>query len=597
MEKKNATTSKESRMFNCHTHIFTGDHVPPYLAKTFLPWPLYYLTNVSVLISLFRRWFNGPGTWKYRGWYKNLKSFLYKWKMLNVRYAVVTVLGFFIGLYISLQVIFILIDWIQILQPLSDDTNALIMKANDFLQAYWLIYIPEATAWKIVLVFVLFTFFKNGRNLVLFVLRKFWSFLDILPGKKTKALAGRYLNLGRFAFYKYQARIFGQLRDQYPNGTAFVVLPMDMEYMGAGKVRSRKQWGKINGKKVDAYGYQMNELARMKTYSRYKDLLYPFVFVDPRREKVDERTFFSYHLESEKVVLDDCFIKDYIEDKGFSGFKIYPPLGYYPFDEVLLPLWKYAADNGIPIMTHACRGVIYYRGKKKKEWDNHPVYLESRRKGEYGPLRLMETRNSKFTDNFTHPLNYLCLLEEALLRKVVGKASEDVKVLFGYTNAESPLKYDLSHFKLCFGHFGGDDEWARYLDSDRDQYSRQLVKHPEIGVDFLTDIKGANKQGKIEQIWKYTDWFTIICSIMLQYENVYADVSFILKSTEIQALLNQVLKHDKLSKKVLFGSDFYVVRHHNSDKHMLAMMRDGLSEKQFNMIARQNPISYLSVGC
>lgn len=595
MEKKNTASAVKPRMFNCHAHIFTGDHVPPYLARTFLPWPLYYLTNVSALIYLFRKWFNGPDRWKYKAWYKNLNAFFYKIKMLNVRYAIVTVLGFLVGLYISLQVIFILIDWMELIQPLSEGNARMIKELNEFLQAYWLVYIPKATAWKIVLVVVLFAFFKNGRNLVLFILRKLWSFLDILPGSKTKALAGRYLNLGRFAFYKYQARIFGQLRDQYPNGTAFIILPMDMEFMGAGKVKAKKEWKGKDGKRPDAYGYQMNELERMKSYPRYKDILHPFVCVDPRRTRVDEKVFFAYRLQEGKVVLDDCFIKDYIEEKKFSGFKIYPPLGYYPFEEALLPLWKYAADNQIPIMTHACRGVIYYRGKKKKEWDSHPVFLESRRKGKFGPLRLMETRNSKFTDNFTHPLNYLCLLDEALLRKVVGKASEEIKEIFGYKDEQSKMASDLCHLKLCFGHFGGDDEWARYFDSDRDQYSKQLVKHPNEGVDFLTDIKGASKQGKIEQIWKHTDWFTIICSLMLQYDNVYADVSFILKSVEIQALLNLVLSNDKLSKRVLFGSDFYVVRHHNSDKHMLAMMKDELSVAQFDLIARSNPLDYLGI--
>jgi len=587
--------SGKERMFNCHAHIFTGDHVPPYLAKTFLPFPLYYIAHVPMLIALFRRYFNGPGTWKYKGWYKNMKAFFYWWKMLNVRYWVVSLLGILVGLYISLQVIFILVDWIQALDPLSKETYSRIMDAERYLQDYWFIYIPHATAWKIVLVVVLFTFFKNGRNFVLFILKKFWAFLDILPGQQTKALLGRYMNLGRFALYKYQARIFGQLRDQYPNGTTFVILPMDMAFMGAGKVKPRKEWNILNDEKPDAYGYQMKELANMKQHWRYKDILSPFVAVDPRRKKVGAIDFFKYRQENGKVVLEDCFIKDYIENKNFSGFKIYPPLGYYPFDEHLLPLWKYAAENEIPIMTHACRGPVYYRGKKKKEWDTHPVFVESRRKGSYGPLRLMQTKNSKFTDNFTHPLNYLCLLEEELLRIIVGKGSEELKALFGYTDEKTPMAHDLSKLKLCFGHFGGDDEWARYLESDRDQYSKQLVKQPDEGVLFLTDITGANKQGKIEQIWKSTDWFTIISSLMLQYENVYADVSFILKTTEIQALLNDVLHHEKLSKRVLFGSDFYVVRHHNSDKHMLAMLRDELSEEQFELIARDNPLNYLSI--
>ncbi|NQT78460.1 MAG: hypothetical protein HQ565_12150 [Bacteroidetes bacterium] len=389
--------------------------------------------------------------------------------------------------------------------------------------------------------------------------------------------------------------ICSQLSDQYPEGTGFVILPMDMQYMEAGKIRKLKNRKDPKGGRLDPYARQMEVLASMKKHPRYKDRFYPFVFVDPRREEVIEKIFFKYRIDNGKVILEDCFIKDYIEDHKFNGFKIYPALGYYPFDETLLPLWKYAADNRIPVMTHSCRGVIYYRGKKKHEWDTHPIFEGSRGNKKYGPLRLMETKNSEFTNNFTHPLNYLCLLEEKLLRKVVGKSSNDnVRNLFGYSNPETPLKHNLEQLKLCFGHFGGDDEWTKFLDSDRDQYSKQMVKRPNHGVTFLTNLQGVNKQGKIEQLWRFTDWYTIICSIMLQYPNVYADLSFILKTTEIQPLLNQTLiNYPELSNKVLFGTDFYVVRHHKSDKQMLAEVRDELTINQFDQIARENPMKFL----
>ena len=41
-------------IINCHTHIFTGDHVPPYLAKTVVPAPLYFLINLSWVVGFFR---------------------------------------------------------------------------------------------------------------------------------------------------------------------------------------------------------------------------------------------------------------------------------------------------------------------------------------------------------------------------------------------------------------------------------------------------------------------------------------------------------------------------------------------------------------
>ncbi len=51
-------------------------------------------------------------------------------------------------------------------------------------------------------------FVKWGRNLLVFVFSKLWKFIGVLPGKKTKEMIGRYLNIGRYAFHKEQLTIF-----------------------------------------------------------------------------------------------------------------------------------------------------------------------------------------------------------------------------------------------------------------------------------------------------------------------------------------------------------------------------------------------------
>ena len=82
---------------------------------------------------------------------------------------------------------------------------------------------------------------------------------------------------------------------------------------------------------------------------------------------------------------------------------------------------------------------------------------------------------------------------------------------------------------------------------------------------------------------------------MLQYKNVYADISYILHDEVILPLLKQTLSNDGLKPKVLYGSDFYVVRNHKSDKAILADMRAGLTENEFDQIARYNPKTYLNL--
>lgn len=504
----------------------------------------------------------------------------YKIRMFGSRSGIRRAISFIVGLFLAIQVFYILNDWVSSLGYKSI-IGAYIQQARDWLSGYSLICIPGSIFGKLGLIIILVLFFKSGRNLLFFILKKAWSFLGVIPGPKSKELADRYLNLARFALYHDQSDVFTRLKNQYPEGTGFVVLPMDMEYMEAGELKEGFR-----------YADQMKNLQTVKKNN--KDIFFPFVFVDPRRVVEEGNAHLKYKINDGKVILEDCFIQKYIEKNKFSGFKIYPALGYYPFDEALLPLWKYAADNELPIMTHCIKGTIFFRGDKKKEWDKHPVFEQATGEEKYKPLLLLETKNIDFCGNFTHPMNYLCLLDERLLRKLVGKSKDEkIRTLFGYNGPDHKMKYNLSHLKLCFGHFGGDDQWNRFLESDRDNYASQLIKQPLKGITFLENEKGEPTPGKPEQIWKFVDWYSIICSLMLQYPHVYADLSYIIHSPGIQPLLKHTLMNEKLKTKVLFGTDFYVVRNHKSEKNMVADMVDHLTEEEFDLIARVSPGVFL----
>jgi predicted TIM-barrel fold metal-dependent hydrolase len=456
-----------------------------------------------------------------------------------------------------------------------------------------------------VIVVLVLLFIPSGRNLILFVTNKLWNYMGKLPGKNAKELIKRYLTIGRHAFHLHQYDTFARLTRQYPPATAFVTLPMDMEYMKAGRL-----------KKKNRYRKQMEDVASIK--KNHSHVIYPFVFADPRRfgdvrkEKnyqQGDKEYFNYTIATDKegkksVKLTDCFINDYIENEqlSFSGFKIYPALGYYAFDEKLLPLWKYAADNNLPVLTHCIRGTIFFRGIKKRDWYQHPVFEEfagkdSNSNDTFKPLLLPQRKNIDFTVNFTHPLNYLCLLDETLLRQIISQSKDQkLKDLFGYTDDTTELTSDLRNLKLCLGHFGGDDEWKRFLDKDRDNFSTKLQEFPLRGIDFLHDNDGNRSKTKTEQVWKGADWYSIICSMMLQYPNVYADISYILHDDAlIVPLLKQTLQNSKLRERVLYGTDFYVVRNHKTDKEMLADMMSGLDTNDFDQIARTNPRIFLNL--
>lgn len=581
-------TDKPS-IINCHTHIFTGDHVPPWLARTFLPLFFYRFLPLSGVVSLFRWYYRRVDPIQYKNWYKNWQRRRRRLKNISNRYGVFTALYWGVGLWLTAQVFFILVEWFSTVFPLRPNMDESINGLREFIDELGLLWIPTSLFGQILLTVGLIIIFTPGRNLLFFLLRSLWSFLGKLPGKESKALAERYINLGRFAFYRDQFRIYGRLRSQYPPGTGFLVLPMDMAYMGAGTPKC-------------SYRKQMEGLRDIKANPKYRDQFFPFVFADPRRivaEKdnpggTEDKKYFDYRVEQGKMILEDCFVREYIEEHRFNGFKIYPALGYYPFAEALLPVWKYAADHQLPILTHCIKGTIYYRGPKKKAWELHPVFEEPAGGGSYRPLELPERQNSLFSLNFTHPLNYLALLDESLLRRLVAEAEDDkIRNLFGYTDMDTPLRHDLSQLKICFGHFGGEDQWKLFLERDRDSWSRQLVEKPEHGIHFLTNEEGDPRPGKISQVWRYTDWYSIVCSIMLQYPNVYADLSYILHDPQIESLLKQTLRNPKLRERVLFGTDFYVVRNHKSEKNMLFDLQGYLPEAEFDQIARTNPRAYL----
>ena len=559
---------------NCHTHIFTGYHVPPYLAKTFVPAPVYFLLNLNVLVKLFRSIGRKINKIKYSSELKKWQGIRSEIRLYSKLYNPVLLI---LGIFVFMQFVFILFRFFTWLSGSSGSKISVFFNnIEKWLSSYSLL-IPEYTGkWQILAVLLMMLLLPSTRNLLKFIFSLILKIPKIFLGPLSTKMLFRYWNIVKFANYQEQSKVFSKLASQYPYETRFVILPMDMAYMEAGKPP------------YDLYK-QLNELANLR--SRRKDNFFPFIFADPRRIKEDKE-FFSFTHENGNVILNECRVKTYLEKQGFAGIKIYPPLGYYPFDEELLPLWKYAADRKIPITAHSSQGPIHYRGSKKKEWNRHPVFLQTIGKAKTEALLLPEVSNTDFTGNFTHPLNYLCLLNELLLRKVVGKCREEIRELFGYIDEKTPMKYNLSHLKICFAHFAGEEHWIKFLEHDRDNYSHQI--NTEKGIDFLHDKNGKPSDGKTEEIWKNADWFSIIVSLMLQHPNVYADISYIAANSNILSLLKSMLAHPVLSKRILFGSDFYVVRNHKSDRQILAEMQAGLSENEFDTIARYNPLVFLN---
>jgi uncharacterized protein len=290
---------------------------------------------------------------------------------------------------------------------------------------------------------------------------------------------------------KTQEQVFERLVLQYPTGTRFVLLSIDMDFMGAGSA-------------LKPFLQQIEELAVLKKI--YKETFIPFIGVDPRRENILE------------------LVQEYIEQHGFGGIKLYPSLGFFPGDPSLYPVYNYATKNNIPIITHCSKGGLSFHGKPQ-----HSVNLE----GE----AIFGKNNAEFAQNYTCPRAY-----EMLLKK-------------------------FPKLKLCFAHFGGDAEWRTYL---RDHQRR------------LPPAKQS--------------WGAQVMNLMYKYENVWTDVSYMAASRDLHPLLKVLINDPKIGGKILFGSDFFVVRAESSEREFSIRLRGALGEDDFWKIADVNSKRFLLVG-
>lgn len=646
-------------IINCHTHIFTGDYVPPLLAKGFLLPPIYFVVNVKWLIGIAR--FLNSRTKESTGRQTDSEaisnSHNERLKIRQIGHTLKTMYAFHptiaflwrtLELSISVLVIGLLLQWFgvdtdkRVLDNIrfSGSLNSMLSKTMQIIALTpELVGFPKSFWIRIPFVVLAFGLVKSVRLNSLLILRLFKK----IPNNLSIELMLKYWQLAEYAKYNTQSKIFMRLRYQYPKGTQFVVLPMDMKYMMAGKIKKVPAEHKtfIELKKVDTDPYLL-QLEKLRDIKENGNLIHPFIFVDPRRisesfEASPNQPFFDYVIEDAKVCLKDCTIHEYLENANrrirFAGLKIYPALGYYPFDIELLPLWAYAADNRIPIMTHCVKGTIFYRGYKKPEWSRHPLFEYWGKPYKAGEkLLLSATKSKHYQTNFTHPLNYLCLLNPALLKRLIDIYAAHLKQKIGSSTAYQKSKYkfqlrtleelfglnpnelkrDLTKLKICFGHFGGDDEQQEYLVSDRQDQSRALVAHPRYGINLCHTIdEGKFSWKNVHTAWTSTDWYSIICSLILQYPNVYADISYILHNPQIYPLLKSTLNHlrdteklpsnfnentfptHSIKERILYGTDFYMVRSHKSEKQLLAEAQMNLTAPEFDLIARINPQEYL----
>ncbi|TAL62025.1 MAG: hypothetical protein EPN88_14050 [Bacteroidetes bacterium] len=355
---------------------------------------------------------------------------------------------------------------------------------------------------------------------------------------------------------KSQKEIIRDLKSYYPSGTRFVIHTMDMDFMIDGKDPENSR-----------YNDQLRDLANIKQTIVNRDIVFPFIHADPRR--INKYPFYFRRLSY------------YIKKGIFSGIKIYPALGYFPFDKRLKPVYDLALQYNLPITAHCSIGPVYFRGSLKY-FKDHDFYKDGKLFHPYSGKELPGKKPKYFTQHFTHPLNYACLFDAEFISRYWKIPVEDAKLY--------------RKLKICLAHYGGSEEWMRYLKFPwRPDSANPLdLKH------WKHTIRESGFWYRFSNFFfpkspdRRASWFSIISGMLKKYPNLYSDVSFSLSDGDMYPLLKLgLLKDRKLSKKILFGTDFYMVSMAGAERELSIKLRSYLGEELFKIIAHDNPKKFL----
>lgn len=268
----------------------------------------------------------------------------------------------------------------------------------------------------------------------------------------------------------------------------------------------------IKGGAKTPYYDQLDELRRLQL--KHPAGVLPFIAIDPRNPNYLTDFLSAFDKEDYGAhPFGECW---------FYGVKIYPSLGYYPSDERLMRVFKICEEKRIPVTTH-CSGARVRSSDKKLEINK--LVFEGK-----------NLRRVRQTEHFKN---------EAAFREL---------------NAPEhwyPVLKRYPRLKLNIAHFGGYNEWQKYMN-------------------------------------KESGWTSTILEMMHRYEGVYTDVSYTYFSPDFVRELNELCDEiPLLNERVLFGSDFYMVELEGETRNLLEQFLELTNPVKARFFTDRNPRRFL----
>lgn len=317
---------------------------------------------------------------------------------------------------------------------------------------------------------------------------------------KNKRIIDRYLEFVKIGTSVNQSKIFENISRSYAQfpGHRIIVLTQVLDYLDLQDTKSHHI--RIRS--------QVEEVANIKKNALYQNHINPFLGVDPRQTGLD--------------LLED-WVKKYLSpDEGFCGIKIYPAAGFFPFDKRLYPMYKWAEENEIPIMTHTTRSGSFYLG-------SFDSILNT------GILAL-----SDLDPNDPVHASILERVKQLVAAKDWHKKNEVWCNIFGHPQNYEVILKDFPKLKICLAHLGGGDEVTRSPDTT------PTKKFPP----FLQE-----------------NWYTLVLKLMKEHPNVYSDISYTLADDKAMKIIVDHFSTNPIDdfqvpmiQKLMYGTDFYLTQ-------------------------------------
>jgi predicted TIM-barrel fold metal-dependent hydrolase len=324
-----------------------------------------------------------------------------------------------------------------------------------------------------------------------------------------------------------------------------VGLTMNMDFMDSQP--SRKQI---------SFETQLEEIKAIKRY--YPTHFFPFLGIEPRHKSGREMVNWAKPYFESGVVTPDGKVYPY-----FCGLKMYPALGFFPFDPKLEEIFRFAEEHHLPVMTHCTRvGSQYIGALIESLIPDSPSMIDIP-----GNQNILNAR-----------INIESRIAEYRKRGWIKNSkigSNDLACdLFGHPENYIPVLEMFPNLKLCLAHMGGSNEVAKLDTGD-------LKKIREVDI---------------------MSWFEHIEIMMKKYPNLYTDVSYTLSDFNDRegvvykttvAFLN-TLDNDgrRLGDRVLFGTDFFMTEQERRESELYAITKENLAD-WWDIIGRVNTHKFL----